>query len=62
MVLYAFLTKSQLYKKEIKILTHGVKEQGNAKNTVTADKLKEIYGDSVFLAKEHNYEEISFKD
>ena len=39
-----------------------IKEVGMAKDLINVNKLKEIYGDSICVSKEHEYEEISFKD
>jgi len=35
---------------------------GPANDLIKVSKLKEIYGDSICVSKEHEYEEISFKD
>ena len=39
-----------------------IRNIGKAKDLINVNKLKEIYGDSICVSKEHEYEEISFKD
>ena len=39
-----------------------IKEEGNAKELVTVEHLKSIYGDHLCASKDLGYQEISFKE